>query len=67
MVSMIRMTQKVRIYPEPEQQQQLARAMGCCRWWWNRALNISNQTYIDTGKSVSRNTKCHVTQAQTRV
>ena len=52
---MIRVTQRVRIYPDPEQQHQLARAMGCCRWWWNRALNISNQTYKDTGKSISRN------------
>ncbi|MGF1481411.1 MAG: helix-turn-helix domain-containing protein, partial [Cyanophyceae cyanobacterium] len=50
MVSVIRVTQKVRIYPEPEQQQLLAKAMGCCRWWWNRALKISNQTYKETGK-----------------
>ncbi|MGF1481084.1 MAG: RNA-guided endonuclease InsQ/TnpB family protein [Cyanophyceae cyanobacterium] len=51
----MRVTQKVRIYPEPEQQQLLAKAMGCCRWWWNRALKISNQTYKETGKSISRN------------
>lgn len=52
---MIRVAQKIRIYPTSEQQQQLARAMGCCRWWWNNALNVCNQTYKETGKGISRN------------
>ncbi len=51
---MIRQAQKVRIYPTNEQKQQLARAMGCCRWWWNYALNKSVETYKETGKSLSR-------------
>ena len=51
---MIRVAQKIRIYPNIEQQQQLARAMGCSRWWWNHALNICNQTYKETGKGISR-------------
>ena len=51
---MIRVAQKIRIYPNSEQKQQLARAMGCCRWWWNYALNFCNQTYKETGKGISR-------------
>lgn len=54
MTSMIRVAQKIRIYPTTEQQQQLARAIGYCRFWWNHALNICNQTYKETGKGISR-------------
>ncbi len=54
MIDMIRQAQKVRIYPTTDQKQQLARAMGCCRWWWNYALNVSIETYFETGKSISR-------------
>ena len=53
-VNMIRVAQKIRLYPDLEQQQQLAKAMGCSRFWWNSALNICNQTYKETGKSISR-------------
>jgi putative transposase len=28
--------------------------MGCCRFWWNHALNVCNQTYKETGKGISR-------------
>ena len=54
MVNMIRVAQKIRLYPTIEQQQQLAKAMGCCWFWWNYALNICNQTYKQTGKGISR-------------
>jgi putative transposase len=54
MIDMIRQAQKVRIYPTDEQKQQLAGAMGCCRWWWNYALNKSIETYKETGKGLSR-------------
>ena len=54
MVNMIRVAQKIRLYPNTEQQQQLAKAMGCCRFWWNHSLNICNQTYKETGKGISR-------------
>jgi putative transposase len=54
MISMIRQAQKVRIYPTDQQKQQLAGAMGCCRWWWNFALNKSIETYKETGKGLSR-------------
>ncbi len=52
---MIRQAQKVRIYPTDQQKQQLAGAMGCCRWWYNYSLNKSIETYKETGKSLSRN------------
>ncbi|MGK7951414.1 MAG: RNA-guided endonuclease InsQ/TnpB family protein [Xenococcaceae cyanobacterium] len=51
---MIRQAQKIRIYPTDQQKQQLAGAMGCCRWWWNFALNKSIETYKETGKGLSR-------------
>lgn len=51
---MIRQAQKVRIYPTDGQQQQIAGAMGCCRFWWNFALNKTIETYKETGKSLSR-------------
>ena len=54
MIDMIRVAQKIRIYPTDEQKQQLARAMGSCRWWWNYALNFCNETYKETGKGISR-------------
>jgi putative transposase len=54
MIDMIRQAQKVRIYPNDQQKQQLAGAMGCCRWWWNYALNQSIETYKETGKGLSR-------------
>jgi putative transposase len=54
MVNMIRVAQKIRLYPNLDQQQQLAKAMGCSRFWWNYALNICNQTYKETGKGISR-------------
>ena len=54
MIAMIRQAQKIRIYPNDEQKQQLAGAMGCCRWWFNYALNKSIETYKETGKGLSR-------------
>ena len=54
MIGMIRQAQKVRIYPTDEQKQQLAGAMGCCRWWWNYALTKSIETYKETGQGLSR-------------
>jgi putative transposase len=44
---------KVRLYPTNEQQQALAKAFGCSRWWWNYALNKTIQTYQETGKGLS--------------
>ena len=32
----------------------LGKAMGCSRWWWNYALNLTITTYKETGKSISK-------------
>ena len=45
---------KFRIYPNQEQQVALAKAFGCCRWYWNYALNLCLQTYKATGKGLTR-------------
>ncbi|NES06574.1 MAG: helix-turn-helix domain-containing protein [Okeania sp. SIO2F4] len=45
---------KVRLYPSPEQQHQLACTFGAARWWWNYALNKSIEVYKETGKGLSR-------------
>ncbi|WP_017304270.1 RNA-guided endonuclease InsQ/TnpB family protein [Spirulina subsalsa] len=45
---------KYRIYPTDEQKVSLAKAFGCCRWYWNLALDLCQKTYIETGKGLSR-------------
>ncbi|MGB3401583.1 MAG: RNA-guided endonuclease TnpB family protein [Microcoleaceae cyanobacterium] len=45
---------KYRIYPTKEQRQHLAQSFGCCRFAWNYALNLTNETYKATGKGLSR-------------
>jgi len=45
---------KVRIYPTSEQRKHLAQSFGCCRFAWNYALNLTNETYKETGKGLSR-------------
>jgi putative transposase len=45
---------KYRIYPTDEQKLSLAKAFGCCRWYWNFALNLCQETFIKTGKGLSR-------------
>ncbi len=46
---------KFRIYPTQEQKDLLARSFGCCRWFWNYALNLCQQTYLETGFGLTRN------------
>ncbi|WP_324282980.1 RNA-guided endonuclease TnpB family protein [Cyanobacterium aponinum UTEX 3221] len=46
---------KYRIYPTDEQKLLLAKTFGCCRWFYNFALNLTNETYKATGKGLSRN------------
>ncbi|MGL5132155.1 MAG: helix-turn-helix domain-containing protein, partial [Planktothrix sp.] len=36
---------KFRIYPNTEQETALAKSFGCCRWYWNYALNLCQETY----------------------
>ncbi|MEM8778224.1 MAG: RNA-guided endonuclease TnpB family protein [Cyanobacteria bacterium P01_G01_bin.49] len=50
---MLRAT-KFRIYPTKKQQQHLAQSFGCCRFAWNYALNLNNETYKTTGKGLGR-------------
>jgi putative transposase len=45
---------KYRIYPTQEQQESLAKAFGCCRWFWNYSLNLCQETYKTTGKGLLR-------------
>jgi putative transposase len=45
---------KVRLYPTEQQKEQLAQAFGCTRWLWNRFLALTNETYKETGKGLSR-------------
>lgn len=45
---------KVRLYPNVNQQIELAKTFGASRWWWNYALNKSIETYRDTGKGLGR-------------
>lgn len=46
---------KFRIYPDNEQKVLLAKTFGCCRWFYNYSLNLTNETYKATGKGLSRN------------
>jgi putative transposase len=46
---------KFRIYPTNEQKVLLAKTFGCCRWFFNYSLNLTNETYKTTGKGLSRN------------
>ncbi|MFM8296729.1 MAG: RNA-guided endonuclease InsQ/TnpB family protein [Microcystaceae cyanobacterium] len=50
---MLRAT-KYRIYPTAEQELHFRRSMGCCRYAWNYALNLVNETYKATGKGLNR-------------
>ncbi|WPF88670.1 IS200/IS605 family element RNA-guided endonuclease TnpB [Cyanobacterium aponinum AL20118] len=45
---------KYRIYPTDEQKVLLAKTFGCCRWFYNFALDLTNETYKATGKGLSR-------------
>lgn len=44
---------RIRLYPTPEQQQKLAVQFGCARWVFNNALDLTQQTYRETGKGLS--------------
>ncbi|MTF39693.1 helix-turn-helix domain-containing protein, partial [Cyanobacterium aponinum] len=45
---------KVRIYPNKTQAKKLSQIMGCCRWWYNYALNLCIDTYKATGKALKQ-------------
>jgi putative transposase len=45
---------KFRAYPTKEQQIALAKSFGCVRWFWNYSLNLCQETYKVSHKSLSR-------------
>ena len=45
---------KVRLYPNIEQRQHLVQSFGCARWYWNHSLALTQKTYQETGKGLSR-------------
>jgi putative transposase len=45
---------KATMYPNLSQQEYLAKSFGCARWYYNYALALTNQTYQETGKGLSR-------------
>ena len=46
---------KYRIYPNESQRDQIARMLGCCRFVYNRALDVKKTAYSETGKSIATN------------
>ena len=46
---------KYRIYPTAAQVTLLMKSLGCCRFFYNYALNLTSQTYKETGKGLSQN------------
>ena len=45
---------KIRIYPNPQQEEKLAKAFGCARWYWNNSLAEVQTTYKETGKGLGQ-------------
>ncbi len=45
---------KVRLYPDNTQKEALSKAFGTTRWLWNYLLDLTNKTYQETGKGLSR-------------
>ncbi len=45
---------KVRLYPNLQQRNHLAQSFGCARWYWNYSLALTQKTYQETGKGLSR-------------
>ena len=46
---------KFRLYPTPEQEDQMQRTFGCCRYVYNRFLAERKDSYQETGKSPTKN------------
>ena len=45
---------KIRIYPNAQQAEKLAKAFGCARWLWNNSLAETQKTYQATGKGLGQ-------------
>lgn len=55
-MSTVKRAYRYRFYPTDGQKQQLARTFGCCRYVYNWALALRQQSYQATGKSLSYKT-----------
>lgn len=45
---------KIRLYPNAEQAEKLAKAFGCARWYWNNSLAETQRVYQETGKGLGQ-------------
>ena len=45
---------RFRIYPTPEQEQQMARTFGCCRFIYNQMLADKIREYKEKGKMTAK-------------
>ena len=45
---------KIRIYPNIQQEEKLAKAFGCARWFWNNSLDETQKVYQETGKGLGQ-------------
>lgn len=57
---------KYRIYPNASQRDQIARTFGCCRFVYNRALDVKKSAYAKIGKTVSWVELCRMLPAWKR-
>ncbi len=65
---MIKRGYKFRIYPNKEQEIQLKKTFGCCRYVYNWALNLKSESYKKNKVNVSRaETGRQLTQLKTRL
>jgi putative transposase len=48
------MATQIRLYPMPAQEEKLAKAFGCARWFWNNSLAETQKLYKETGKGLSQ-------------
>lgn len=44
-----------RLYPNAAQRESIARTFGCCRWVYNRCLELSQEAYRATGATIPTN------------
>jgi len=45
---------KIRLYPNAKQEESLAKAFGCARWYWNNSLAETQKIYQETGKGLGQ-------------
>jgi putative transposase len=45
---------KIRLHPTAKQEESLAKAFGCARWYWNNSLSETQKVYQETGKGLGQ-------------